>query len=187
MLLSPILYIKWIKQLLSRRLPVHWKNYVSLNVISLSLSLCVCVCLYCTCVFGRVVKASFSWAKRAKFEPSLGHQCWSDLSMQISKGLYMFNVVCAAAGLPSSASDAVLCTCVYVSCGSSNQIKKIIKIKNKNMFIIGSDMNFVYSKSVSVSSMIFLWKSNIRWVYYCFCVCIMCVLYKYAIHLSRIA
>ena len=30
---------------------------------------------------GRAVKVSFSWAESSEFEPSLGHQCWGDLSM----------------------------------------------------------------------------------------------------------
>ena len=45
---------------------------------------------------GRAVKASFSYAKSSEFDPSLGLQCWGDLSMLISIGLYMFNVVRAA-------------------------------------------------------------------------------------------
>ena len=48
--------------------------------------------------------------------------------MLIPIGLYVFNVVCAARlaiELPSSASDAVLCSVLVVRCGSSNQIDKI--------------------------------------------------------------
>ena len=44
--------------------------------------------------------ASFSRVKSSEFDPSLEHQCWGDLLMLISIGLYiyMFNVVCTATG-----------------------------------------------------------------------------------------
>ena len=35
---------------------------------------------------GRAVKASFSWAKRSEFDPSLGHQCWGVLLILIYIG-----------------------------------------------------------------------------------------------------
>ena len=41
------------------------------------------------------INASFLWAKISEFKPCL-NQGWGDLSMLISIGLYVFNVVCAA-------------------------------------------------------------------------------------------
>ena len=48
-----------------RRLSVHWKNYVSLYIISLSL----CVCLYCVCIPICVCYVySFAWRLRTSLE-----------------------------------------------------------------------------------------------------------------------
>ena len=100
---------------------VYFRLYFHINYI---------IYLYCfdNSSFARFVKgiaAAFVFelevrgavAERLRYrsrEQSLGHQCWGDLSMLISIG-YICLMLCAPldwqyAELPSSASDAVLCS-----------------------------------------------------------------------------
>ena len=159
--------------------------------VSISLAWCHVIfssfsnCFVTTCthvVSGPAVKASYSWAKRSEFEPSLGHQCWDDLSMLISIGLYVFNIVCAArlaiAELPSSATHAVLCSvlcaqietkplqrlyCSFaydiaiftgVSFGSPNHLNRLIFVKVLHGFtlLISYTFSFVVVFPINILS-----------------------------------
>ena len=46
---------------------------------------------------GRAVTAPFLWSKSSEFDPSFGHQCWGDFSMNANfHRLYVFNAVYAS-------------------------------------------------------------------------------------------